>query len=112
MEWLPTGLIGNVGPWAAFLSLALTVSYLVIKGHLITAAQVDRIVAAYDRASALQNEESARREAAYQVELARNDRLSSQLERMLGYSALGTDALIAMRRVAEESGGGADVRSA
>ena len=52
MEWLPTGLLASAGPWVALVSVTLAMLlglFVAIRsGTLVTATQVDKIVAAYE----------------------------------------------------------------
>lgn len=93
MDFIPLDLVKVGGPWAAFLSLLASVSFLLWKGHLIPGPMVDRAVAGYLETIKNLREELTFWRAAADKKDATIATQADQLQKMVSYSAVGTHAL-------------------
>lgn len=100
MEWLPTALAGG-GPWALLGGVVFTVLGLVLKGQLVPAAEVDRIVKAYERVIEEKNNDLIGWKTAHALEVEAGRVLREQNNMLLEHSGMSAQAWRAIKAAAE-----------
>ena len=102
MEWLPTAAASG-GPWALLGGVIVTVVGLVLKGLLVPASHVDRIVKAYETVIAEKKDDVTAWKAAHAVEVEANRVLRDQVDKLLEHSQTSAHAWQAIRAAAERA---------
>lgn len=102
MEWLPAA-AATGGPWALLGGVILTVVGLVLKGLLVPASHVDRIVEAYKAVIQAKNDDVTAWKAAHALEVEANRVLREQNGKLLEHSSTSAQAWRSISKAAAES---------
>lgn len=100
MEWLPAAVAGG-GPWALLGGVVVTVVGLVLKGLLVPASHVDRIVKAYETVIAEKKDDVTAWKAAHALEVEANRVLRDQVDKLLEHSSTSAQAWRSISKAAE-----------
>lgn len=102
MEWLPAAVVDK-GPWGLLAAVIFTVLGLVLRGVLVPASHVDRIVKAYEAVIASKTDDVTAWKTAHSVEVEANRALREQVDKLLEHSSMSAQAWQAIKAAAEST---------
>lgn len=100
MDWLPAAVAGG-GPWAILGGVVLTVFGLMVRGALLSAWQVDRLIEGYKERLQDKKDDVTAWKTAHALEVEANRVLRAQVTALLEHSGMSVQAWQSIKAAAE-----------